>query len=256
VGRRRRRWRRTSAGRALTPEEEDTVAYELRGQFLEACDCAVMCPCWFDEDPNANECTGIVAWHVDEGEINGVDVSGLTTVSVSYHGGNRRHAHARVALFVDDRASDEQTNALEAAFTGKLGGPLGELATLTDEVSAVERARITLAHDGRRTTLKVDNRVLADMALLVGASSRVTTVADSAMSELLGTPAEVGKARQFRLSLGLGDEFELNMAESSANRGRFVYRHGEAPARKSVRKRAPATRKRSPAGRKRSPASG
>jgi hypothetical protein len=211
------------------------MAYELRGQFLEACDCAVMCPCWFEQDPDENECTGIVAWYVEQGQIEGVDVSGLTTVSASYHGGNRRHARARVALFVDDRASDKQKDALEAAFTGTLGGPLGELAELTDEVADVERTKITLTSDGRRTKLTVGRKVTAEMSLLVGETERVMTVADSALSVLLGTPAEVGKAKQFRLALGLGDELDLNVRDSSANRGRFAYRHGAR--RTSSRKR-------------------
>ena len=48
------------------------MAYELRGQFLEASDCNVMCPCWFDQDPDENKCTGMVAWYFEQGEIDGV----------------------------------------------------------------------------------------------------------------------------------------------------------------------------------------
>ena len=188
------------------------MAYELRGQFLEACDCAVMCPCWFEEDPDENECTGSSAWYVEQGQIGGVDVSGLTAVSVSHHGGHRRGGRARVALFVDERASEDQGTALTDAFTGKLGGPLGELAELTDEVTEVERMRIALTSDGRRTKLTVGRKVTTDMQLLVGETDRVTTVADSALSVLLGTPAEVGKAKQFRLALG-HDQLDLNVRE-------------------------------------------
>ena len=41
------------------------------------------------------------------------------------------------------RSSDQQHEALLAAFAGDLGGPLADLAGLVDEVVAVERVPIT-----------------------------------------------------------------------------------------------------------------
>jgi hypothetical protein len=203
------------------------VAYELRGQFLEACDCSVMCPCWFEEDPDENECTGIVAWYLEKGNIDRVDVSGLMTVSVSHHGGHRRGGRARVALFIDERADDKQEKVLVKAFTGKLGGPLRELAQLTDEVTEVERAKIKFTSDGRSTKLAVGSKVSANMKVLTGETDRVIEVVDSAMAELLGTPAEVGKSSRYRLQLG-HHQLDLDVRERSANRGRFAYRSGRA----------------------------
>jgi hypothetical protein len=91
------------------------MAYEMRGQFLEACDCHVMCPCWFEQDPDESECTGMVAWYVEQGQVNGVDISGLSAVSVSHHGGHRHGAKARVALFIDEAADEAQAQALVAS---------------------------------------------------------------------------------------------------------------------------------------------
>lgn len=199
------------------------MTYELRGEFLEACDCSVGCPCWVDESPHDDECAGIVAWHVERGEIGGVDVSGLTAVSVSHHGGHRQQANARVALFVDERATEDQLTALTDAFTGKLGGPLGELAELTDELTEMERTPITLTSDERGTKITVGRKVEADMQVLVGETDRAATVADSTMAALLGPP-EAGKARQFRLALG-HDQLDVDVTDSNANRGRFSYHH-------------------------------
>ncbi|WP_396415809.1 DUF1326 domain-containing protein [Kocuria sp.] len=36
--------------------------YTLTGEFLEACDCTVICPCWVDDDPTEGHCTGFVLW--------------------------------------------------------------------------------------------------------------------------------------------------------------------------------------------------
>ena len=199
------------------------MAYELTGEFLEACDCYVMCPCWFDDDPDEAHCTGLIAWYVDRGTVEGVDVGGLVVVSVSHHGGNRRKTKARVALFVDDRADDEQARVLEEAFTGQLGGPLGDLAGLTDEVDRVERARMTFTYDGETTKLKVGKSITTSMKVLTGSTDRVMTVADSMLATLLGSPAQVGRSTQYRLDLS-DDDFDMDRRDGrSANRGRFAY---------------------------------
>ena len=144
------------------------MPYHLRGVFLEACDCQVMCPCWFDRDPHEGECTGMIGWHVESGDIDGLDVAGLSVVSISYHGGNRKKGRWRVALFVDDNADAKQEKALAAVFTGERGGPLGELGSLTGTVTSVQRVPIKTTNTAKGTTLSAGKAVKVDMAPLVG----------------------------------------------------------------------------------------
>jgi hypothetical protein len=199
------------------------MAYEMRGQFLEACDCQVMCPCWLDQEPDEDQCTGMIAWYVERGRIDTVDVSGLAAVSVSYHRGHRHGAKARVALLVDDRASDAQQQALAGAFTGKLGGPLAELAEMTDETGSVQPARISYTTDAAATTVTAGQVLTVTMSPLTGSTGRITTLADAALATLLGTPAEVGRSSAFRLDLP-GQSLDLDVQARGANRGRFAYR--------------------------------
>ena len=201
---------------------EGTVAYELRGQFLEACDCHVMCPCWFEEDPDEDSCTGFMAWYVEKGVVDGVDVSGLTAISVSHHEGHRGRSKMRVAFFVDEWATDEQVAVLYKAFTGALGGPLGDLARLDEDVTSVRRAPIKLTSDSAGTELTVGNEVTTTVKPLVGATGRIISVADSALAKVLGTPADVCKSSRFKLDMS-GEGFDLDLSGRSANRGRFVY---------------------------------
>jgi hypothetical protein len=200
------------------------MAYELRGQFLEACDCHVMCPCWFEEEPDEAECTGLIAWYIESGQVDGVDVSGLTTVSVSHHGGHRNAGHMHVALYVDERGDEDQQAVLAQVFTGKAGGPLSELSELTEAVDEVVPARISFSNSGGQVKLSVDRAVRTNMKPLVGSTDRVITVADSVLAGVLGTPAEVGKSSQFKLDMGK-DEFDRDLQGRSANRGRFSYLH-------------------------------
>jgi hypothetical protein len=204
------------------------VAYEMRGQFLEACDCAVPCPCWFVEDPEDGECTGIIAWHIEQGVIDGVEVSGLTAVSVSHHSGARgapgEHANMRLALIIDEQASEEQEQALARAFSGQLAGPLAELAEMTHASPDVVRAAVEFKSDGSSTRLSVGDLVHTEMTPVVGATGRITTIADSVMSVMLGL-GEVGKAGSLRLNLS-AQGIDLSRDDRSATRGRFNYAVG------------------------------
>ena len=89
------------------------TSYRLSGCFFEACDCHVPCPCWFDSEPNEDGAR-LIAWQIENGMIGSVDVTGLSVVSVSEHGGHRDQAHnMRVALLLDEAANEDQSDALD-----------------------------------------------------------------------------------------------------------------------------------------------
>jgi hypothetical protein len=202
------------------------AAYEIRGQFLEACDCSVPCPCWFSEEPEADECTGVIAWHIDQGKIDGVDVAGLTAVSVSTHGGHREdakeNAKMRLSLFVDEEASDDQRRVIGRAFTGQLGGPLAELAQMSDDDPDVERAQIEFKSDGANTKLTAGKAVRAELSPVVGATGRTITVADSVLSVVLGPLGEVNRSDKLVLDVPRHD-LAMDLEGVSGTHGRFAY---------------------------------
>jgi hypothetical protein len=203
------------------------MSYTMQGIFLEACDCRVSCPCWLDEDPDEEGCTGLIAWYVEKGTIDRVDVSNLTAVSFSRHEGHRHSGGQEVVLIIEQAASDEQAKALEEAFSGRLGGPLEELKELAGPDPIVRRAPILYSYDGKTTTLSVgENGELSkvEMLPLVGAFGRVTTLGDSALARVLGTPAEIGRSTRFQISVNRAP-LETDIENRSASRGRFSYTH-------------------------------
>lgn len=196
--------------------------YRLRGSFYEACDCFTVCPCWMGNNPDGGECTGVFAWEIDQGSIDNVDVSGLRIVSVSHHVGNREEAKQRVVIFIDDRATRQQADALTAAFSGRLGGPLKELADILGQLAGVERAPIELRRDGRITRLTVDHRVRIEGAGNEGPSGRPMVLNDGRLSKVLGTPAAIGESGRFRIGL-MTHGMEMDLRGRSTMSGRFNY---------------------------------
>ena len=178
------------------------VVYDLQGTLLEACSCGVLCPCWIGEDPDGGSCDAFVAYHFDAGTVRGIDVSGLSIVNVVHIPGNvLTPASWRVAMFVDERATDEQLQALVDAYSGKLGGPLADLAGLVAEVLDVRRARIRHEIRDGAGTLQVDDIVSAEMAPYRGADGSTTTLRDSVFSTVPGSPAYVSKASRNTVNL-------------------------------------------------------
>lgn len=198
------------------------MAYRLEGRLLEVCTCDVLCPCWVGADPDGGTCDGTLSWHFDKGKIDGVDVSGLTLAILCHIPGNILKGNWRAVVFMDEKASSQQEEAILNAFTGKLGGPIAELAQLIGEVVAVERAPITFEVEKGKGRLRIGSAVTADIEPFQGATGRDTTLHDTAFSSIPGSPAYVGKASMYKATspvLGL----DVDLQDHNAVQGTFLF---------------------------------
>jgi hypothetical protein len=209
----------------------ETAGYQFQGTLLEACNCDVLCPCWIGEDPDNGTCQSVIAYNLDSGTIDGVDVSGLTLASVVFIPGNVLAGNWQQLVFVDDKATDEQEEALLNAFSGKLGGPLADLAQLVGEQRGVVRAPISHEVSEGRGTLRIgDDTVVAEMEPYRGADGSITTLQNSIFSTVPGSPAWVGKAGKFAVNLpDQGWTFEFHGRNAIQSDWQIDYR-GEAAA--------------------------
>lgn len=174
------------------------MAYALEGQLLEVCTCKTLCPCWVGEDPDGQVCNGTLAWKIDQGTVNAVDVSGLTICALCHIPGNILKGDWKVVVYVDDRASPEQKQALLDVWTGKLGGPVADLVQLVGEVIAVKDAKIVAHVREGRGTLMVGDDIHAEMEPFLGAGGKPTTLHDSIFTTIPGSPAYVSKSPKYR----------------------------------------------------------
>lgn len=176
------------------------MAYQLEGSLLEVCTCNILCPCWVGEDPDGGTCDGALAWHIEKGKVNGVDVSGLTFAALSHIPGNVLKGNWTIVAYVDDKATPKQQEALLDAFTGKLGGPMADMAKLIGKVEAVERASITFDVVKGKGTFKVGRAVEAEMEPFKGATGQATALHDTIFTSIPGSPAYMGKASSYKVN--------------------------------------------------------
>jgi hypothetical protein len=199
------------------------MAYHLEGKLLEVCDCGVLCPCWIGENADNGTCDAIVAYGIDKGAIDGTDVSGLSLCLAVHIPGNILQGNWRVVVFVDDKSTSKQQDALLSVWTGKLGGPVADLAKLVGEVVSVQRAPISFDVKEGEGTLRIGDVVEAVMSPYKGATGNNTTLNESVFSTIPGSPAYVSKASKYvrkTSKLGLRD---VDLQGHNAIQGEFRF---------------------------------
>jgi hypothetical protein len=197
------------------------VTYRLEGRLLEVCDCNVLCPCWIGEDPDNGTCDAALAYKIDSGTVNGLDVSGLVIAGVGHIPGNILQGNITAVFFVDDRATEEQQQALVDVFTGKLGGHIADVAKLYSEVR-IERAPIEFTVDGGKGTLRIGTVVEAEMTPYLGPTGATTTLNESVFSTIPGSPAYVAKATYYHRNTAPYALPEVHLEGHNAIQGEFL----------------------------------
>lgn len=207
----------------MTTTTETTTTYEIEGRLLEVCTCNTLCPCWVGEDPDGGTCDSILAWYVDEGSVQGVDVSDRV-IALSVHiPGNVLAGNWKAVVYVDDRCTEEQQGALLKVFTGELGGAIADLAGLVGEVVAVERVPVTFTVQGGEGVVKLGDAAEARLAPFKGATGETTALHDTIFTTIPGSPAFPGKAELFRRAGSEHGLSDVDLSGRNAIQGSFRF---------------------------------
>ena len=189
------------------------MAWRLEGSYSENCNCDVVCPCAasaFAAPATNDRCNAVLAFHIDSGEVDDTDVSGLNVVVVIDSPRQMSEGTWRVGMFMDERAGNEQAEKLAGIFSGQMGGPLANIVPLISENLGMEVAPIEYIDDGLRHRFKVGDTIDVEIEDLVspfdpdGPLPKLTETRHPANSEL--TPAQTLSARVQGLGLDFSGE--------------------------------------------------
>src|SRR5689334_20207669 len=137
------------------------MSWNLKGSYVETCSCELMCPCnlSFDHGATYDFCRATLVFHIRQGEVEGTDIGGRKVAAIIDTPKVMTDGNWRLGLFVDEEASDEQTEKLVQVFSGQLGGPMAGLAPLVGEVLGVERVPIEVVDDGVRHSVRIGDAI-------------------------------------------------------------------------------------------------
>ncbi len=168
------------------------MSWKLAGSYFETCSCDVICPCTasFAFGATLDRCKVTLVFRVRDGEVDGVDVSGLTVAAVADTPKVMSEGNWRLGVFIDAAASEQQAEKLGAVFSGSLGGPMEALGPLVGENLGVERAPIEVEENGLRHSIRIGDAVdfeiedIVPFGVQTGEPAKLTGIFHPAGSEL------------------------------------------------------------------------
>ena len=199
------------------------MTYSVSGSYFESCNCEAICPCrMVDGVPGGRStygiCFGALAWHVEDGRVGDVDVSGLAAVLVIRYADDEPGSPWTVVLHVDASGDDRQRAALSDVFLGRLGGPkVGALPWVRKarHLLEVRTDPIELVPDGDGYVLRVGDAVRA----------RATRPVPTASAVRCGIPGydEPGRELVADELVVQDDQLNWELTENCAFASRFAY---------------------------------
>jgi hypothetical protein len=143
--------------------------WELSGDYFENCNCNVVCPCLVSPGapltarPTQGVCDVVLAFHIDRGKYADVSLDGLNVVVAAHTPGPMGEGNWTLAAYIDERANNQQTEALGAIFGGTAGGPMAIFAPLVSKNLGAKKVAISYAVKGKSRTVNIPG--IATMAV-------------------------------------------------------------------------------------------
>jgi hypothetical protein len=141
----------------MTAEIAQIPKWSIKADYVETCNCDLGCPCNFSGFPTYGFCRALVLYHLTEGQYGSVNLAGLDVVFVGSWPKAIHEGNGTTQLFVSNKASQEQRNAIVTIFSGqaKGDGPFAIFAPTFKYVLDTQFVEIKVKIDGKKSTFSV-----------------------------------------------------------------------------------------------------
>jgi hypothetical protein len=124
--------------------------------YLQTCNCDYGCPCEFAAPPTDGFCEGMGVWKIDKGKYDDVSLDGTGLAFAAKWPGAIHQGNGKLCVFVDERASEQQRNALLQIASGNAGGlPFEILAQTITTLLEPQFVRFDVNIDGLKSTARL-----------------------------------------------------------------------------------------------------
>jgi len=160
------------------------VSWRIRGTYFESCNCDAICPCRRIDGVAGGRsthgvCLGVLSWLIEEGEVDGLELSSLPVALATRYSDDEPGSPWSWILYLDERATADQCDALEAIYTGRLGGDAERhfpWAWKESTLLAVRVAAFEVDHTWRHQRLRIRDHVSLRIRGAFGGEHEVTCV--------------------------------------------------------------------------------
>ena len=147
---------------------------------------------YFALDPTEGHCKGVAAWHIEKGHFagrtnngsntnsnktdnNSVNLSNLNVILTVYAPGHMFTGPKwKIAVYLDEKANNDQKDALTKIFTGQAGGEFfAEIFPLIGEILGIKSVPIEFSIEGKkRRKIKISDIVEMEIEGLTGSDPK------------------------------------------------------------------------------------
>ena len=136
----------------------DKTKWSIEAEFLQACNCDYGCPCEFSAPPTLGYCEGVGAWQITRGNFGNVKLDGLGVAFAARWPKAIHEGGGTACLFFDERASQQQRDALMQICSGQAGGmPFEIIVTTFAKILEPQYVPIKFHVNGRNSSVQVGN---------------------------------------------------------------------------------------------------
>jgi hypothetical protein len=139
-----------------------------------------------------------VAWHIDKGSFGNVTLDGLNVSLAVQSPGHMLTTKWQAALYFDDKASEDQKNALMHIFTGQAGGHPATLVSFVGEVLGAKSVGMTYHADGKHRRMQIAEVVDVEIEAMSGPGDSDVTINGHPLAIAPGYAATVAKSKKLK----------------------------------------------------------
>ena len=132
------------------------AGWHIEGQYMETCNCSFVCPCIgsnLTATPTEGDCKAAISMRIDKGQKDAVKLDGLSFIVLLHSPKAMAEGNITVGLIIDDRATNEQMEAIGAIASGSAGGPMAALAPLVSRMAGIEKRPIHFEQSSMKYTV-------------------------------------------------------------------------------------------------------
>ena len=172
--------------------------WSLAGSYFETCNCTTACPCVWLNSPTEGDCKLLVAWHIENGQMNELSLDGFNVALACYSPENMKNGNWQAALYIDERADDHQFAAITEIFSGQLGGHPSILMGFVRKVLGIKKVRIDYQEQDGSRSLIIPGIAQVEIESIEGISGGLAKIENPPLCVAPSHPAVVARSKQYK----------------------------------------------------------
>lgn len=172
------------------------MSWKIEGEYFENCNCDILCPCLTSSmmgPADYDRCQVPMIVNIHKGSFNDVSLDGVNFIMMIDSPAVMSEGNWRIALYIDERASEAQRQALQEILSGQNGGPPEMLSGLIGEQLGVKYVPINYTSDERRKRVEVPG-IMEFEVEGIAASESEPVIQVNNIHHPMGTDLPVAKA--------------------------------------------------------------